>query len=350
MLERAVRAADHVQQRSRVLGFAVAVQKKFGDDNGGGLVTNLAYSGFVSVFPLLLVLVTVLGIVAGHDSSFARSIERSVLSQFPIIGTDLQNNVHALHRATVPGLVFGLAGLTWGATGLSQTGLYAMAQVWNVPGVLRPGFLARVWRSFAFLALLGTGVSVAGLLSGYGLLGRHTVLAGAASELASVIATSALYLAGLRVLTTREVPWRLLVPGSVVGGIAWTALEAAGGELVARGLRHESAVYGLFAIVLGLLAWIYLGARISMYAAEINAVLAFHLWPRSIAPPPLTSADRRALRLVAQQSERRPGERVSVSFADAPATPDGDAAPRDEGAALRQWRAAGLDHGTEGEK
>ena len=349
-VERAVRLVDRVQQRSRVASFAFAVQKKFGDDDAGKLVANLAYSGFVSVFPLLLVLVTVLGIVAGNDSAFAHAVERSVLTQFPIIGSELRTNVRALHRSSVPGLAFGLIGLAWGATGLSQTGLYAMSQVWDLPGTLRPGFVARTTRSLAFLAILGVGATATGVLSGFGLLGRHGVLAGVASELAGACANAGLYLSGLRVLTPHAVPWRRLVPGAVAGGIAWSVLEASGGELVSRMLRHESAVYGLFAVVLGLLAWIYLGARVSMYAAELNAVIAFGLWPRSVIEPPTTGADRRALALLAQQAERRPAKELSVALASGQDVPEGGAPPDQVANALRRWRAAGLDHALADEK
>ena len=54
--------------------------------------------------------------------------------------------------------------------------------------------------------------------------------------------------------------------------MAWQALQAVGGFLVGHYLRHTSQVYGVFAIVLGLLFWLYLGARLTLYAAEVNVV------------------------------------------------------------------------------
>jgi hypothetical protein len=100
-----------------------------------------------------------------------------------------------------------------------------------------------------------------------------------------------MYLIGFRILTPEGVPARKLVPGAVAGGVAWTVLQALGTYVMHHFLRSDS-VDGVFATVLGLLAWIYLGVEITVYAAEINVVVARRLWPRSIVQPPLTQADR----------------------------------------------------------
>jgi membrane protein len=63
-------------------------------------------------------------------------------------------------------------------------------------------------------------------------------------------------------------------------------------------------LYGTFAVVLGLLAWLYLQAELTLYAVEANVVRAYRLWPRSIAPPPYTGQDRRAYQLYAQVEKR----------------------------------------------
>src|SRR5262249_37434464 len=107
---------------------------------------------------------------------------------------------------------------------------------------------------------------------------------------------------------------RDLFPGAVLGGLAWTALQALGGWSVARQLRHASELYGTFCVVLGLLFFLYLAAQITVYAAEVNVVQARHLVPRSISPPPLTEADEAVLTDVAEAERRRPEERVAVTF------------------------------------
>ncbi len=323
-IERALRGVDRLQQRHRALAFLVAVQKKLGDDNGGTLIANLTYSGFVTVFPLLLALVTILGLVVGGSARLTHQIETSAVSQFPIVGSKLAENIRALHRSSGAGLAFGLAGTIWGATSLGQTAMFTMAQIWDVPGVSRPNFVSRLWRAFAFLGVLGVSVTVAGFLSGFGLVGGHG-LVGVAAEAASALVNVGSYLLSFRLLTPAMVRNRQLVPGAIAAGIAWTAIEAAGGYLVARDLRHASAVYGTFALVLGLLAWTYLAARVAVYASEINVVAAYRLSPRAIVQPPLTEADRRSLALQITENIRRPEQRVSVSFEEV--TPPGDAGP-----------------------
>ncbi len=104
----------------------------------------------------------------------------------------------------------------------------------------------------------------------------------------------------------------------MIGGVAWTILLALGGYLIGHDLRNDSAIYGLFGMVLGLLAWVYLGAEISIYAAETNTVLSRHLWPRAMVQPPLTDADQRSMALQATQNQRRPEQHVVVTFSDPP--------------------------------
>ena len=94
-------------------------------------------------------------------------------------------------------------------------------------------------------------------------------------------------------------------------------LQVLGTWLVHHFLRSESA-YGVFATVLGLLAWIFLAVKVTVYSAEINVVLARRLWPRALVQPPLTEADRASMALQALQNQRRPEQHIEVSFHDRP--------------------------------
>ena len=212
----------------------------------------------------------------------------------------------------------GLLALTWGTTGLAQAGLFTMAQVWNLPGPARPGYLQRLGRAALFLAVLGLGVIVTTLLTSLGAYGHNAIAIVVLLEALAVAANIGMYFIGFRVLTPKGVPARKLVPGAVAGGVAWTVLQAIGAYLVHHFLRSAS-VYGVFATVLGLLAWIYLGVEITVYAAETNVVLARRLWPRSIVQPPLTQADRAVLAAQALQNQRRDDQHVDVSYDDRPA-------------------------------
>src|SRR5260370_15750362 len=317
-IEHAIRRVDAAQQRHQAPAFVFGVIKKYGDDNGGVLAASLAHSGFVSLFPLLLVLVTILGLIASGDPSLRHEALPAVVTQGPLIGQSLAGNVHQRRSSSVIGLVAGLLALTWGTTGLAQAGLHTMAQVWNLPGPARPGYLQRLGRAALFLGVLGLGVIVTTLLISLSAYGHNVIAIAVLLEALAVAANIGMYLIGFRVLTPTGVPARKLVPGAVAGGLAWTVLQALGTYVVHHFL-HSDSVYGVFATVLGLLAWIYLAVEMTVYAAETNVVLARRLWPRSIVQPPLTDADRSVLAAQALQNQRRDDQHVAVSYDDRPA-------------------------------
>ena len=344
-VEKAIRKLDTTQQRFTPAAFVFGVVKKYGDDNGGVLAANLAYSAFVSIFPLLLILATVLGLIASVDPSFRTQAENAVASQFPLIGHQLTGSVHELRRSSIIGLIIGFIGLIWGATGLAQAGLFTMAQVWNLPGPARPGFVPRLGRAMLFLGLLGGGVIATTLLASFNTYGHNNSGFVSFAEALAATVNFGMYLGAFRVLTPKGVPTRDLLPGAVLGGIAWTLLQILGTYLVHHFLRSDS-VYGVFATVLGLIAWIYVAVQVTVYCAEVNVVLARRLWPRGIVQPPLTEADRHVMALQALQNQRRPEQHVEVTFRDrppgaepsswTPATPDEVAPPADAPSASGQ--------------
>jgi YihY family inner membrane protein len=314
-VERVIRRVDAAQQRHRVSAFIFGVIKKYGDDNGGVLASNLAHSAFLSVFPLLLILVTVLVQAAASSPAFQADVLGAVSSQFPAIGSTLVGQITAMHRATTAGLVIGVLLLVWGASGLAQAGLFTMAQVWNLPGPARPGYLPRLARSALFLGVLAVGLAISMGLASLVTYGHHSAGVVILAQALAVVANAGLYLASFRVLTPKGIPARNLVPGAVAGGAAWTVLLALGAYVVHHDLRTAS-VYGIFATVLVLLAWIYLEVQVTVYAAELNVVLTRRLWPRTIVQPPLAEADRASMALQALQNQRRPEQCVEVTFTD----------------------------------
>ncbi len=318
--ERALRGADRWQQNHTPVAFVFGVVKKYGDDRGGQLAALITYYGFAALFPLLLLLTTALGFALRGNPQFQRDVLNSALADFPIIGDQLRGNVHSLQGSALA-LIVGCLGLLYGSLGIAQTLQFAMAQVWNIPGTRRPGYWPRLVRSLLLIATLGLGLlltsTATALLTTTGSGPAATVL----GLLASAILNTGLYLACFRILTPHQVHWRRLLPGCLAAGPAWTVLQAFGGVLIAHQLRHSTQVYGLFATVLGLLWWIYLGAQLTVYAAEANVVVARRLWPRAIMQPPLTQADKDVLDAVAEQERRRPEQSVDSHFDDSPPGP-----------------------------
>jgi len=293
-VEPLIRRVDRWHQRHVVPAFLFGVIKKYGDDNCSQLAASLSHTAFVSLFPLLLVLTTILGFVAAGNLTLRQHVVSAVAGQFPVISHQLSHNVHQLRRSSLIGLIAGLLFALWGSSGLAQSGMFAMAQVWNLPGQDRPGYWQRLGRAGLFLLVLGTGVIVTTLLTSFGAFGSISLALAILAEALATAANVGMYVIAFRVLTPKAVPVRKLIPGAVVAGVGWTILQAAGTELVKHFL-HTDSVYGIFAIVLSLVAWIYLVVEITIYAAEVNVVLDLRLWPRSIVQPPLTPADRLAL-------------------------------------------------------
>src|SRR5579859_3291472 len=103
-------AFDRFQQRRRWLGFALAVLQKYADDQGGYLAATITYYGFFAIFPLLLVMTTVLGFVLQGHAHLERRIVNSALGQFPVIGPQLSHG--SLHGSALV-LALGLAAALW---------------------------------------------------------------------------------------------------------------------------------------------------------------------------------------------------------------------------------------------
>jgi Virulence factor BrkB len=123
-------------------------------------------------------------------------------------------------------------------------------------------------------------------------------------------------------LTAATVRVRDVAVGAIVATFFWEILQAVGDVYVRYVLVHASEVYGFFAITIGLVSWLYLGARLSLLAAEINVVLRYRLWPRSMTQPPFTSEDKKAFVMLAKMEKRRPEETVEVTF-----SPEADRQP-----------------------
>jgi membrane protein len=303
---------DRAQQRRPFLAFPFAVVKKFGDDKAGYLAALIAYYTFFSMFPLLLVFVTVLGWVLHGNQGLTKSIEGSILGQFPVIGNQIK--IGTLHGSGAA-LAVGLVGAMWGGLGGVKAAQNAMDTVWNIPQKFRPNFVTSLLRSLYMLGVLGVAAVgstvLTGIATGGGSFGIALKIVGL---LAAVALNFGVFLFAFKILTVATITWRDVLPGAVVAAVVWQALQIAGTYIVGTKVASAGQTYGTFALVIVLLSWIYLGAQVFLYAAEINAVRARHLWPRALRNSPQTDADEMALRREARQEERVPPEQVDVRF------------------------------------
>lgn len=315
---------DHYQRERPALGFPIAVLRKFGEDQAGNLAALISYYAFFSFFPLLLVLVTVLGFVAAGNAATQDRIMHTVSQQFPGLGQQIMPSGHTPPGSGF-GLVVGIVLALWAGLAVANAAQYAFNTVWQVPIADRPTFVKKTLRSVALVALLGATVVVTTVVSGLssaagsfaaglglGTGGRLLLLAG--SLLVNLVA----FTLAFRVLTVRHVSTTAVLPGAVLAAVGWQVLLWVGGFVIGRKLSSAQATYGTFAIVIGLLTWFFLLGQLVLLATELNVVRARRLWPRSLGKDPVTDADRRIYRGYAAMLRFSDAVRVEVVFTDPP--------------------------------
>ncbi len=272
----------------------------------------------MSLFPLLLLLTTVLGVVlAGHPDLRAQ-VMHSALSQFPVIGDQL-GEPHRLSGGTVA-IVVGIAGALYGGLGVGQAVQNAMDTVWAVPRHVRPDPIRSRVRSLMLLFLLGSALTGATLLSA---LGRESSVLGPAGKagvvVAAVVVNAMVCLVAFRVTTSRQLTFRQIAPGAVTAAIIWQLLQLFGATYVAHVVKTASMTNSVFAFVLGLLAFLYLTSVALVFCAEMNAVAVDHLYPRALLAPftddvSLTKGDRKTYAGQAKAQQAKGFERIDVTF------------------------------------
>lgn len=322
--------ADAYQRQHRWAGLPLAVVYKFFDDQGTYLAAQITYYGVVSLFPLLLLLTTFLGYGLHGSRHFQRQVLDSALAQFPVVGDQIARNIHSFH-GSVPGLIIGVLGCLYGGLGIVQATQNALNKVWGVPRNARPDPLRARLRSLLLLAAGGGSVIVTTGLSALGAAANDygasiDVSLRAAATALAVALNVTLFMTAFRVLTARSITLRQIRAGAIAAAVIWQALQLAGASLLGHKLRGATATYGLFAIVLGLLAWVYLGSVTVVICAEFNAVRARRMWPRSLLTPftdnvDLTPGDRRAYISYAKTERHKSFETIDVSFDEPPPGP-----------------------------
>jgi YihY family inner membrane protein len=299
---------------------AVAVIYKYLDDQGGYLAALITYYGFVSLFPLLLLLTTGLGVVLAGHPELQQQVLHSTLSQFPVIGDQL-HQPQGLSGGTAA-VVVGILGALYGGLGVGQALQNAMDSVWAVPKTKRPNLFQSRLRSLLLVLVLGSVALAATVLTGIGqTTGALGVVGKTGVVVAAVTINTLICLVAFRVTTARELTYRQVLPGAVAAALIWQILQWFGAGYIQHTVKTASATNSIFALVLGMLAFLYLVATTLVLCAELNVVLVERLYPRALLSAftddaELTSADRRIYTKKAKAERVKQLERVSVRFDD----------------------------------
>jgi len=272
---------DAYQQRHRVTALVAATVAKYTEDGAGRMANLLAYTAFLAVFPLLLVLLTLVEILLFGHPSAQKDVVDAALRQFPDVGDELRHNITGLTGRNTALLIVLALWLVYGCLRLSRSAQVLMATVWKIPRDRLPTFGRWLPRAVGFLLVLGVGFIAGGAIAGigsFGGLGAASSLVGLAG---SLLINIAMFWAGFAILVPRPEGSRGFWRGAVVAGVGWTVLQFVDAQLVTHELRHYRTLYGTFATFIVLLWWIGIGTVITAFAAELDCVVGRHLWPRS---------------------------------------------------------------------
>ena len=307
---------DHWQRAHNWLAFPFAVVKKFGEDQAGNLAALVAYYAIFSIFPLLLVLTTVLGFVLAGHPVWQADVTKSALHNLPLVHLQTKHT-----NGSVVALVVGSLISLWSGLGVAKAAQTAFDTVYLVPKTDRPGFPWGILRAARIVVVGGLGFltttavsgafanvqSVDGLDLGPGLRVLGTVLA--------VGLNVGLFLVLFRWLTVRPVGWRDALPGAVISAVILQALQTGASLFINHQLKGASTTYGKdVAGVIVLMSWFYLQAQVVLLSAEVNVVRHYKLWPRALTDAPATPADYRAFEAYAERERYRPSEEVDTEF------------------------------------
>ncbi|HKR48901.1 MAG TPA: YihY/virulence factor BrkB family protein [Pseudonocardiaceae bacterium] len=309
---------DSYQQRHPALGVPIAVVRKFLDDQSINLAAVIAFWAFFSIFPLLLVFVTLIGYFL--PPSLREDVLSSAASYFPMISTDSIVHLSGRWWTLVVGIFSGL----WAGSFVVIATQSAFNSVWEIPYVQRRGFGKQIGRSLFALSAIGLGLIASTMISSY-VTGIATgpnlgVVGHIAGYLIPVVLDVGLFIVAFRLLTDHEVATRDVLPGALLSGIVFWLLQQLSSLVIFRYLHNAERIYGSFATVITMLWWLYLQSVVTLLGAQLNVVLKERLYPRGLVNGPTTEPDYRAYEAYAKERTYHHGQQVHTEFL--PHSPD----------------------------
>jgi membrane protein len=301
---------DSFQRSHPFIGFPFAVIKKYGDDEAGKQAALLAYYGFLSLFPLLLVLTTSLKLFLNNNTELRDQILKGATDYFPSIGDSLQPS-HGVGGTGIA-LVIGVLLTLFGARGVADVFRGAVNHVWEVPVVKRTGFPMAILKSLFIIIIGGLGLISAPVISGFAVGFGHNLFFTLVGLVITMVILFAVFLFLIHVSLSVTRPLRDIWVGAATAAVGLTILQSLGSILIKSHLKSLNNLYATFAISLGLLYWLYLQTQVILYALELDSVRVFKLAPRSVNQGILTEQDRVAFRLYAHRNKFHDEEDIEV--------------------------------------
>jgi YihY family inner membrane protein len=306
---------DAFQQQHKPVAIPIAVFKKFTEDQSTNLASMIAFWAFFSVFPLLLVLVTLLGFFLPTGTK--DSVLHQVSAYLPLLNPSTISGLSGSWWALIVGIVTTL----WSGSAVVRTVQAAFNSVWEIPMHERPKLLEKILRSLFVLATIGVGLILSVLITGF--------VSGASNSLnlhwfghlfgyvLAIALDVGLFVAAFRMLTDRDISTRDVLPGALLSGFVFWVLQSLSSLIISHYLKNAQSTYGTFATVITMLWWFYITSIVTLLGAQLNVVLKERLYPRGLVDAPDTEADHRLYNNYAKERTYLEEEEVHTSFADA---------------------------------
>ena len=310
-----VTRVDRLQRRVPTIGFPVAVAKRYGEDHGGWLGSLIAYYGFFSLYPLLVVFVTLATWVLDDRPTALQRVLEALWSKLPFVTDELSAGVNQqVQDLTGQGWVLGVSLIValWGSVGVVRVLQDTVNTIWGVPRYRRPRFFPKLLRGLAVVGLLGIGVVGTAIVAGITVAVDLPLVAVIGAAVGNIVVAGAIAIGVYHLVIGTSVRTADVLPGALITAVGVYAITLLGGLYVKHVVARMSGVYGPFASTIGLLAYVSLTVQIFVVATEVSVVRARRLWPRTLTAD-LAEPDLRAIELTmgreALAAPRRPHPR-----------------------------------------
>jgi YihY family inner membrane protein len=280
-LQKVINRVDSWQQRHHFTAFTYAVIKKYGEDNAGLQAALLTYYGFLSLFPLLLVVTTIANNTLGSHPHAEQTVISGLTNYFPTLGNQLADRIHALHKSGLA-LAVGILFTLYGTHGVADVFQRGVRRIWGEKQS-GPGFPVGTLKSIGLVVVGGLGFVVASITAGLAAAAGHGWEFRSLAALVNLFILFWLFVFLLNASLPRHVTLKEIRVGAICAAVGLVILQLLGGIILRHELKSLDALYSTFAIPLGLLFWIYLQAQTLYYSAVIAVVSSKKQWPRGFS-------------------------------------------------------------------
>ncbi len=291
---RAAQFAAIAASPRRVWELLPATARKWNNDNCIRLAASLSYYTVFSMFPLILVTLTLVRLLIVNSETVQQAILDALESVTGGFRDDFTAALEAAMSARGRTGIFGTALLILGASWVFGELVSAFNIIWGVTAPARGG--ARYWAktTFTSFALVLAGVFlllvsmiISAVLATIGELVRGSLPGGdtlwlVVHTLVTIAVLACVFAILLKWLPQTHIAWRDVWLGAVLTAILWSILQSAIAYYIALSSFKD---YGPVGAMLALIAWVYLSAQILFMGGEFTVVYAHRYGSRAEEQP-----------------------------------------------------------------